>query len=60
MATSQGFCKMQIAMPSITETKRKHRKKESYIPVSFRIPAMSGTTLPHIVDCGMMDGKYYR
>ena len=33
MATSQAFYKMQIAMPSIMATKRKHRKKkQSYIP----------------------------
>ena len=37
VAISKSFCTMQIVIQSIMATKRKHRKRQSYIPGSFRI-----------------------
>ena len=33
----QDFCKIQIVMSSIMAANRKYRKRQNYIPVSFRI-----------------------
>ena len=56
VATSQGFCKMQLAMPSIMATKRKHIKnKVAYLQVSEYLSAV-----PDITDSSLMDGEYYR
>ena len=56
MATSQGFCKMQIAMSSVMATKRKHIKnKVTYLQVSEYL-----SEVPDIADSGFMDGEYYR
>ena len=37
----QRFWKIQKAMPNIVATKRKHRRRQSYIPICFRISMSS-------------------